>query len=766
MTEYLMSRTLCSRGFLELVLAEQFFARLRKPNGVITRVNTLLARAFVETGVAIDSTAVKKCGGISILLLQLVLSARTFGFDEHGLFILKHLLQKGAVLSSEVLQYSTQSGTTEVFEVLEQHGAHFDENGDLALLQATKKQQFTAVRWLLGRGADIKAKFRGRGHPSRFLTLIWAALTLYINDVDKFTPPFEPPCFEVNSPTLELVQFLLDNGADMKKYVCNQSPFDLCAEESVISDYAELMANNPAEMAKLSDREWEKLLLSSSCDDDDCRRLFDILRSQHVFDPAMLLTVVIATGGSPDSITELLSSVSDLDRYAGWFKTPLQAAALRCDKKLVLQLLEKGADINAPPPKHMRTALAAIIFHRPNSAEGSLNRSQLARTLIDRGANCHWISTAGRTMLHLCAEVGEVEIAKLLLEKRVGPNIVDKTTFPFVQEEPNRGGSTALDLAAWFGRLDLTHLLLKSGGLSGHTGRTGYDGAIHLGQTAQHLAVVEIIRKHKADMDSQFSQSYDLFKAHQTLVREQVNRQESERRQSQTTPYIDGDAWCDESLMTDEHQAKSFDAGDDLALLDDRGDDEWIRELVSATQNASSSLDQPTVEGDINYAESPQGNVLPERIHFYPPNPGSSSFDRTENGLLEPTPRADGDVLSAIHDNDPDSRMVMCREPALARAISQLESIGEWLSDDTIELVQDAIWWSTPRSSTKDKHLLDPLYLQLDISQIMPDLPQRAAAANFLILPLHHQKPVHHWTLAIIDTCRRQVLWYDPLPDP
>lgn len=75
-------------------------------------------------------------------------------------------------------------------------------------------------------------------------------------------------------------------------------------------------------------------------------------------------------------------------------------------------LLEKGADINDPAGKSGITPLHLAAFGTQFDKSGS--RSQVARFLIDRGANVHARLPTGESVLH--TSVMDVECLKVLLE--------------------------------------------------------------------------------------------------------------------------------------------------------------------------------------------------------------------------------------------------------------------------------------------------------------------------------------------------------------
>ncbi len=85
----------------------------------------------------------------------------------------------------------------------------------------------------------------------------------------------------------------------------------------------------------------------------------------------------------------------------------LQEAAAEGHIKEVKQLLERGADVNAPPTPHA---------YGPLDAAAASGHTEVVRLLLDRGGDANYV-TGGRTALIAAATFGHTKVAKLLLDR-------------------------------------------------------------------------------------------------------------------------------------------------------------------------------------------------------------------------------------------------------------------------------------------------------------------------------------------------------------
>lgn len=533
--QYFRVKSRPAQSILELLLVEQFYLQLQRPGREYTKVNVHLARLFIEYGVGINSKAVQHCGGVSCLLSQLMTSAQTFSYNDDTEFILMHLLRNGAIICEDLLRLAVQRNGIRNLEALATFGADVQRNGKLALLRAVSLKNYQAVEWLLQRGTSILSEFATKGERS---TLIAAALrNLDLDGAWVSHRNYRP----VNKPLdLPMLEFLLKKGAPLKYHPLDPSPFRLfrhwwCLEQG--PEVAEFLLHHySTEMAKLSDVEWQALYGLWAEAILKTERILETFKLQHRgFDAGYILADAICMSGrraldrpdEPPAITieggvaKLLEDSSNIELYSPMRgMNPLQAAAWVCDNQLVQSLLHRGADVNAPAAKKGWTAIGAICEVEPCSVDEARKRISIIRLLIQNGADLYAKNTDvdldAIPVLNILAERGDLDAAAVLLEHGVDPNYAE-----WIYSSPVSVGLSALDQSVICGRLDMTHLLLKSGGLSAMPGDTGYSGAVQLAITA---AIRELIQRHENQMEDDFAQYPVLRRTHQAMVDQQVRR--------------------------------------------------------------------------------------------------------------------------------------------------------------------------------------------------------------------------------------------------
>lgn len=269
--------------------------------------------------------------------------------------------------------------------------------------------------------------------------------------------------------------------------------------------------------------------------------------------PQPILAKAILANCELGLIKGLIASGARINAYSGDF-TPIQAAARVCNYELVLLLLRLGADVNAPAKgKKGGTTLQFICGLDPQPAEIMGHQYRLIRLLVNKGADMnapvhgahgatplqlicrspvfldahvfekedmasvreredylHELikfliekgadvnaepAVLGRTALQGCAESGRLKDATLLVQHGADLNAFPSPLDPWTISS-NPQYASALDSAAFFGRLDMTQYLLNLGALSATPGATGFQGAVDYATGQGHHAIAETIRRH------------------------------------------------------------------------------------------------------------------------------------------------------------------------------------------------------------------------------------------------------------------------------
>jgi ankyrin repeat protein len=332
-----------------------------------------------------------------------------------------------------------------------------DENGHTPLLVAARGGQIEIAKYLVDKGADIKA-VNARGNTALHLAA-WAgnaALADYFIakgiDINAKSPTgMTPLLYAVNMERPEVVKLLLTKGADIN-----------IADNNFGGTAIHWACNK-------NNQEIRELLLAAGAD-------FNVVSPGDRSTPIFWATFI----GNNDAVSFLLDHGVDIN-YAlagGW--TPLLNAVRQGRYETVQLLLAKGADING----------ASSNGETPLNIAISSNNDSMAQFLINAGADINRPSQEGFVPLHFATMNGNLNMMKILLEN--GADIESATI----------GGVNSLNYAVQWGHAAAAQMLIDYGARI-DTSKLNQDGCAPLRDAilAGYDSVFNLILNYNLDLN-------------------------------------------------------------------------------------------------------------------------------------------------------------------------------------------------------------------------------------------------------------------------
>jgi ankyrin repeat protein len=225
-----------------------------------------------------------------------------------------------------------------------------------------------------------------------------------------------------------------------------------------------------------------------------------------------------------------------VNRRAARRETPLHEAVQRGDPEMVTFLIAEGADVNARcdndfTPLHFAEDAEIVRILLGNGADPKLRAS--GRTALDeavRGENVEvidtllaagevltfehlvqlgrtddvasmlrerpWLAKARRKCLHMAAQKGHLEIARLLLDYGADPNL----DYGFANIS---GTFSPLSSAIVAGQYEIAKLFCERGANTNVSGGKYYDNLFHESVATRETRFVQLMLEHGADVNSQ-----------------------------------------------------------------------------------------------------------------------------------------------------------------------------------------------------------------------------------------------------------------------
>jgi len=252
---------------------------------------------------------------------------------------------------------------------------------------------------------------------------------------------------------LEVVQVLLHHGVDINIQGSRRLiPLEMATKEGR-EDIVRVLLERGADVNQTSER--HQTPLHSAVTGRHVPSLVELLltKGAHVNALDGDMNTPLHVAYDKETVKILVKSGARINDANMWDVTPLSIAVRAKDKEWVRLLLQSGAEVNAPNRKG-ETALFWVGRKLDNIRQPPIKMSndpyvEIAKTLLDFGANIHCTDTNGSTALFSIVELGDVPTVKLLLERG---------SYAAIR---NRKGLTPLHVAAEEGWPLILQLLLK-----------------------------------------------------------------------------------------------------------------------------------------------------------------------------------------------------------------------------------------------------------------------------------------------------------------
>ena len=391
------------------------------------------------------------------------------------------------------------------------------------------------VELLIARGADLDAKdnvgrtplgmaaLEGKRDVAELLITKGAAVTLHVHaalgdlgQVEQALAKGEPVDLRDDhgrtalhdAGSAAVVELLISKGADVKaSNEGGMTPLHYAAARGQ-SEVAELLLEKGADVDALDNWETTPLFRAARGGHESTARLL-------VDRGAKVDLHIAAMLGDTDRLKALIAAGQDVDALSSFGGTPLYFASLRGQKEAVEFLLDRGAAIDAED----------TFGSTPLHAAAQAGHAEVVELLLTRSAQVNAQDTSRQPALYLAASEGHTRVVELLLDRRAAPmsrhiysgmapldvalRNYETETAELLRSRGARAsthrGAASLVQAVQDGRLKEVRRIVTERPEWVNAPSVGGCAAIHYAPHGSHLAILEFLVEHGADVNQETS---------------------------------------------------------------------------------------------------------------------------------------------------------------------------------------------------------------------------------------------------------------------
>jgi ankyrin repeat protein len=347
---------------------------------------------------------------------------------------------------------------------------------------------------------------------------------------------------------IDIVKLLIDKGADVNAKSSNGWTALMLASETGYIDIAKLLIDKGADVNAKSSNGWTALMLASKAGHIDIVKLLidkgvDVNTNRDIGTTAL----VSASGAGHIDVVKLLidkgvdvnakdNHIRKVIMYAypahprkilkrNMGMTALMSASGAGHIDIAKLLIDKGADVNVKSNDGWTALIDA-------SVNGHVN---VVKLLIDKGVDVNANRDIGTTALVSASGAGHIDVVKLLIDKGVDVNAKSNDGWKVIMyaypahprlTDGRHMDMTALMLASIAGYIDVVKLLIDKGANVNAKNNNGWTALMLVSQIAHqmsHIDLIELLIDKGADVNAKSNDGWTALKLakkirHSTVV--------------------------------------------------------------------------------------------------------------------------------------------------------------------------------------------------------------------------------------------------------